>query len=190
MTDLNTRIGTRIRQLRASQDLSLEALAARAGVSRSMISLIERGAASPTAVVLERLATGLGVMLATLFDAPSAPPAPVNRRADQTEWRDPGSFYVRRNLTPPGIAAPLQLVEVEFPPGGRVAYESGPRAGRVHQQIWVIEGTMQVTLGETAHALAEGDCLAMVLDRPITFHNPTQHPARYLVAIVADGEPR
>ena len=57
MTDLNTRIGTRIRQLRTAQDLSLEALAERAGVSRSMISLIERGGASPTAVVLERLAT-------------------------------------------------------------------------------------------------------------------------------------
>jgi transcriptional regulator with XRE-family HTH domain len=184
MTDLNARIGARIRQLRAAQDLSLEALAERAGVSRSMISLIERGAASPTAVVLERLATGLGVMLATLFDAPAAPPAPISRRAQQTEWRDPASRYLRRNLTPPGLATPLRLVEVAFPAGGRVAYESGARGAVVHQQIWVIEGAMVVTLGEAAHALEQGDCLAMVLDRPITFHNPTPHPARYLVAIV------
>ena len=190
MTDLNTRIGTRIRQLRTAQDLSLEALAERAGVSRSMISLIERGGASPTAVVLERLATGLGVMLASLFDAPAAPAAPVSRRADQAEWRDPASHYLRRNLTPPGIAAPMQLVEVEFPPGARVAYESGSRAALVHQQIWLIEGAMRVTLGEATHDLAAGDCLAMVLDRPITFHNPTTQPARYIVAIVTDGERR
>jgi transcriptional regulator with XRE-family HTH domain len=182
-SDINGRIGARIRQLRGGRGLSLEALAERAGVSRSMISLIERGGASPTAVVLERLASGLGVMLAALFDAPAAAPCPVSRRGDQVEWRDPASGYLRRNLSPPGFAGPLQLVEVEFPAGARVAYETGPRASMVHQQIWVIAGRIEIVLGEATHALAAGDCLAMVLDRPITFHNPTAKPARYLVAI-------
>jgi transcriptional regulator with XRE-family HTH domain len=183
--DINARIGTRVHHLRAAAGLSLEALATRAGVSRSMISLIERGEASPTAVVLERLATGLGVMLATLFDAPAAPPSPVSRRAAQAEWRDPGSGHHRRNLSPPGLDSPLQLVEVRFPAGARVAYESGPRAATVHQQIWVIAGSIEITLGELTQILAAGDCLAMVLDRPITFHNPTDRPARYLVAIAS-----
>jgi transcriptional regulator with XRE-family HTH domain len=185
MADINARIGARLRQLRSERVLSLEALAERAGVSRSMISLIERGGTSPTAIVLERLATGLGVMLAHLFDAPVAPPSPVNRHAAQAEWRDPASGYVRRNLSPPGLPGPLQLVEVTFPPGARVAYESGARAATVHQQIWVITGSIEITLGEITHALAAGDCLARVLDRPITFHNPTAEPARYLVAIAS-----
>ena len=60
----------------------LQALAERSGVSRSMISLIERGESSPTAVLLERLATGLSVPLAALFDAPGPTPRPVARRAD------------------------------------------------------------------------------------------------------------
>src|SRR3989475_10002244 len=68
------RIAERVRELRAAQGLSLDALATKSGVSRSMISLIERGESSPTAVVLEKLAAGLGVMLASLFDAPAAAP--------------------------------------------------------------------------------------------------------------------
>src|SRR5262245_17787307 len=91
-------IAERVRGLRVARGLSLEALAKESGVSRSMISLIERGESSPTAVVLEKLAGSLGVMLATLFDAPSAEGgkrSPVARRADQTEWKDPGSGYVR-----------------------------------------------------------------------------------------------
>ena len=69
--DINDRIASRVRQIRAERGLSLEALAEGSGVSRSMISLIERGESSPTAVVLEKLATGLGVPLASLFDAPA-----------------------------------------------------------------------------------------------------------------------
>jgi transcriptional regulator with XRE-family HTH domain len=52
-SDTNQRIAERVRGLRAAQGLSLDALAAKSGVSRSMISLIERAESSPTAVVLE-----------------------------------------------------------------------------------------------------------------------------------------
>src|SRR5215469_1146334 len=91
--DLNQRIAERVRELRAAQALSLDALASKSGVSRSMISLIERGETSPTAVVLEKLAGGLGVMLAALFDAPVAAAArgPLARRDEQPQWRDPAS---------------------------------------------------------------------------------------------------
>src|SRR5437867_4123871 len=102
-SDLNQRIAERVRELRAAHGLSLDALAGKSGVSRSMISLIERGESSPTAVVLEKLAAGVGVMLASLFDAPAAaaraPGGPVARPADQPPWKDPPS---RRWSRPPG----------------------------------------------------------------------------------------
>src|SRR5690348_9207998 len=107
-SDLDQRIAARVHDLRASRGLTLEALAERSGVSRSMISLIERGESSPTAVLLERLATGLNVPLAALFDTPSASRAPVARRADQPRWRDPASGYVRRNISPAGFPTPIQ----------------------------------------------------------------------------------
>lgn len=184
--DINQRIAARVRKLRAGRGLSLEALARHSGVSRSMISLIERGEASATAVVLEKLAASLGVSLAALFDDPQAAASPVARRQDQTQWRDPASGYRRRNLSPPGMA-PLQLVEVELPAGARVAYESAVREVPMHQQVWVLDGSVEVTLGDARHRLEAGDCLAMQLTGPTAYRNPGRKAARYLVAITGNG---
>ena len=186
-TGLNEQIAARVRQLRAARGLSLEGLAERSGVSRSMISLIERGETSPTAVVLERLAVGLDITLAGLFDPPQGLADPVSRRASQALWRDPDSGYLRRNVSPAGFPTPIQIVEVEFPAGGHVAYETGPRPTLTHQQIWVLEGEIEVTVGDDRHELAAGDCLAHMLDRPVAYRNRTRKAARY--AVILDSGP-
>ena len=196
--DIGARIARRVQSLRTAQGLSLEALATRAGVSRSMISLIERNEASPTAVVLEKLATGLGVVLATLFAADDdgiatdATAATLSRQDGQTRWRDPHSGYVRRNVSPvheataSGLArSPIQIVEVEFPPGARVTYETAARHAPAHQQVWLLDGAMQLTVGEITHELHAGDCLAFALDQPVSWFNPTAQVARYAVVIAS-----
>ncbi len=180
------RLAARLRGLRAQGGLTLDALAERAGVSRSMISLVERGESSPTAAVLDRLAAGLGVSLASLFaEEARADAAPVCRRAAQVGWRDPETGYVRRNLSPPGFASPLELVEVLLPAGARVAYDAPAAARGIGQQVWVLSGEVELTVGDVVHRLAPGDCLAMDLDRPIVFRNPCARRARYLVALAA-----
>jgi transcriptional regulator with XRE-family HTH domain len=185
-TDLNQLLAARISQLRADSGLSLDALAERSGVSRSMISVVERGESNATAVVLDKLAAGLGVTLASLFDPPDpAQHSPLNRHAGQKQWKDPASGYRRRNLSPAGPQHTLQLIEVFFPPGARVAFEGPLRESRVEEQLWLLEGIMQITVGDEVHELYEGDCLALTLDHPVMFHNPGTAPARYLVAIVS-----
>jgi transcriptional regulator with XRE-family HTH domain len=180
---INVRIASRVRGLRTEQALTLDALAARCGVSRSMLSLIERGESSPTAVVLERVATGLGVPLAALFDDPAAPASPVARREDRVSWQDPESRYIRRNISPEAYLSPIKIVEVVLPVKTTIAYASGswdtPRA----QQIWVLEGIVDVTVGSVAYRLRRDDCLAMTLNVPISFHNRSQKRARYVVVI-------
>jgi transcriptional regulator with XRE-family HTH domain len=191
-SDVDRRIAERVRGLRAQRGLSLEALASKCGVSRSMISLVERGETSPTAALLQKLATGLGLTLAALFDPPAAdqgtPRGPLARREDQVEWRDPASGYVRRNVSPPGALQPMRIVDVHFPPGERVAFDNGGLDMQVHQQVWVLEGSIDVTTGTERHRMRSGDCLAMTLDRPTMFYNPTRQPARY--AVVLASEPR
>src|SRR5258708_40060647 len=99
--DMDAHLAERLRALRTAAGLTLEALAESAGVSRSMISLIERGESSPTANVLDRLAAGLGVTLASLFDrTPKAAASPLARRADQVTWTGPATGYGRRNRSP------------------------------------------------------------------------------------------
>jgi transcriptional regulator with XRE-family HTH domain len=184
--DINDRIASRVRELRDAQGFSLDALAERSGVSRSTISLIERGQSSPTATVLDKLATALAVTLASLFEdsaAPAAELSPMARAATQPVWTDPTSGYVRRNLSP-AARSPIQLVEVNFPAGQQVAYDTSARDVEIYQQVWMIEGVMEMTVGEAHWRLETGDCLTMRLDCPIVFRNPTREPARYLVALV------
>jgi len=185
--NLTDRIAQRVRDLRAGAGLSLDDLATKSAVSRSMISLIERGESSPTAVVLEKLATGLGVSLASLFEPPAVSGDPVSRHGEQPSWRDPESGYVRRNVSPGGFPSPIQIVEVSFPPRARVAYETGPRTPRVHQQVWVLDGTIEVTVGDVRHRLDAGDCLALTLEQPLAYFNPTRRRARYAVVLCAEG---
>jgi transcriptional regulator with XRE-family HTH domain len=185
--DINDLIARRLRELRDGQGLSLAVLAERSGVSKSNISLIERGESSATATVLDKLSAALGVTVASLFEKPAEDaPSPVSRAADQPVWTDPGSGYVRRNLSP-GLYSPIQLVEVSFPAGQRVSYETSARDVDVHQQVWIIEGRMEVTVGESVWTLETGDCLAMRLDQPIAYHNPSDKPARYIVSLVTQA---
>jgi transcriptional regulator with XRE-family HTH domain len=185
-TDVNSRIANRVKALRAELGMSLDALAAKSDVSRSTISLIERGESSPTAVVLDKIATGLGVPLATLFDDASATADPVSRRADRTPWRDPQSGYLRRNISPPGFPSPIRIVEIALPAGARIAYETGARDVVIHQQVWVQEGSIEITLGSVTHRLAKDDCLAMRLDDTTAFRNRTRKVARYVVVIASE----
>lgn len=192
VAEIGDRLAERLRGLRSERGLTLDGLAARAGVSRSAISLVERGESSPTAALLGRLAAGLGVSLAALFaEDERADAAPLARRGDQVVWRDPETGYLRRNLSPPGFPSPIELVEVILPGDARVAYDTAwtARSFGISEQVWVLEGRIEMTVGEVSHGLEAGDCLALRLDQPTAFRNPTDRPARYLVALTGETAP-
>jgi transcriptional regulator with XRE-family HTH domain len=184
--NINRRIAARVHELRTEQELTLEALAAQCGVSRSMLSLIERGESSPTAVILEKIATGLDVSLASLFDNPAAPVDPLSHPGDRMSWRDPESGYIRRNISPPNFPSPIKIVEVALPAKAKIAYESGSRESNLAQQVWVLQGGIEVAVGGVTHRLKQDDCLAMQLDAPVSFQNRSQKVARYVVVIVGE----
>ncbi|MHA3083118.1 helix-turn-helix domain-containing protein [Acinetobacter sp. ANC 5383] len=183
--DINQHIAQHIRELRLAKGYSLDQLAVRSGVSRSSISLIERAATSPTAVILEKLAAALDVSLASLFvfDATINESQPLLRYEQQKQWRDPASGYLRRNLSPMSVASPMQLVEITFPANTQVSYDFVPREVKVYQQIWLLEGEMKIHCGEQSYTLQQGDCLSIQLNQPIVFQNFTANEARYLVAV-------
>ena len=183
LPNINRRIADCVHELRTERQLSLEALAAQCGVSRSMLSLIERGECSPTAVVLERIATGLATPLASLFDNSAGPPDPMSRGQDRLSWRDPESGYIRRNISPANFPSPIRIVEVVLPAKARIAYESSSPESNLAQQIWVRQGQVEVSIGSITHQLRQDDCLAMQLNAPVSFRNRSQKAARYVVVI-------
>ena len=184
MDDLNINqvLASRVKDLRSARQLSLAALADQCGVSRSMLSLIERGESNASAVILERVATGLGVPLAALFDRVARETSMLARRSEQQPWCDSQSGYTRRNVSPGGVS-PIHIVEISFPARARVTYETAQRTPAVHQQVWMLEGVIDITLGETQHRLESGDCLAMQLDQPVMYYNPGKKAARYAVVL-------
>jgi len=176
-------IGERLKALRASASLSLEQLAERSGVSRAMISRIERAEASPTAALLARLCEGLGLSLSSFF-APDAPvSSPLSRRQDQRLWRDPTTGYLRRSVSPPAMSSPVDIVEIEFPAGARVSFPPREESRVMTQHVWLFEGVLDMVLPQETHRLQPGDCLFMDLGDAYEFHNPSDRPARYAVIL-------
>ncbi|MBW8299884.1 MAG: helix-turn-helix domain-containing protein [Hydrogenophaga sp.] len=181
--ELARHIGARLNALRAERGLTLDQLAELSGVSRAMISRIERGEASPTAALLARLCSALGVSLSVFFATDGAGGSPLARRTDQPVWRDPESGYLRRVVSPSGLGARVDVVEVEFPAGAEVRFPGQQASRSQSQHVWLFEGEMELTVGETVHRLSAGDCLFMNVGDVHGFRNPTDRPARYAVII-------
>jgi transcriptional regulator with XRE-family HTH domain len=181
--DLESAIGARIKELRIARGLTLDELASASAVSRAMISRIERAEASPTASLLARLCAALGLSLSAFFAEEEKNVSPLARRNDQPVWRDPETGYVRRAVSPAGMQSPVDLVEVSFPAGARVSFPPNAASRGMSQHVWLFEGEMEMTVGETVHCLMPGDCLFMGIGDGHVFYNPGDKPARYCVVL-------
>ncbi|MEO9151451.1 MAG: XRE family transcriptional regulator [Lapillicoccus sp.] len=178
---LTAAIAATLRGARAQLGLSVSALAARSGVSRAMISRVERGGAQPTVVLLGRLAGALGMSLSELLARGEGGPRRLVRAADQTCWTDPGTGCIRRAVSPsPGGA--LELVEVELP-AGAVAVHPAASSPLDRHQLWVLAGRLHVREGGVVHDLGVGDCLQLGPPEGCAYENRGRRPCRYLVAL-------
>lgn len=186
MTSAETRLAARLRSEREVRGWTVADLAARSGVSRAMVSKVERGEASPTAALLGRLSAALGLTLSQLF-ARVEGGGQVARAAEQPTWRDPETGFLRRSLSPPGTA-PLELVWGELPPGAEVAYPAAAYAFIADQQVVVLHGRLLIVQGGTAHELGVGDCLRFGPPQDSVIRNPGAVPCRYLVAVLRASE--
>jgi len=182
MDDPSARLAARIRQERESRGWTLGGLAERSGVSKAMISKVERAEASPTAALLGRLSGAFGLTLSTLLARCELPGGRLLRAEDQPRWRDPATGYVRRHVSP-ASDLPLDLVRVELPAGAAVSYPAASYAF-IRQLVWVLDGRLEFVEGEIVHALAAGDCLELGPPADCTFRAPGPGPCDYVVAVL------
>lgn len=183
---LEAQIALRLRAEREARGWSLDQLAETSGVSRAMISKVERRESSPTAVLLGRLSAAFGLTLSQLLARAEQGQGGlgVHRRRDQKTWRDPETGFERRSLTPPGAATPLEVVAGELPPGASIDYPAAAFAMIEDQQIIVLGGKLRFSQGAETRDLGAGDCARLGPAADCRFENAGAAPCRYIVAVL------
>lgn len=160
-----TQLPARLKDARRAQGLSLDAVAKLSGVSRSMVSQIERGESSPTISTLWNLTRALQVDFAGLLDnAGAVPRIETLRASDVPTIENLGSGCRIRILSPPEEAGKHEVYEIAFEEGG--ALDSQPHTRGAREHLTVIEGTLSVTSGEDTTRLMPGDTARYAADVP------------------------
>ena len=174
------RVGSSLQQLRQSPRVSLDELSRKAGVSKSMLSQIERNQANPTVAVVWRLANALGVPLSNLIARRGAPRA----RAITTVAgaRNAGSAQPGRQVHVAHPRAdragrPIRVVRAGRETGRRVAQRRA-RAGLARAPERARPALLEVTSGETTHRLKAGETARYAVDVAHAIVNPTRSPAQ------------
>jgi transcriptional regulator with XRE-family HTH domain len=175
------RLGERIRTERWRRRLSLQELEARTGVSRSMLSEVERGAKAPTVLVLDRIATGLDTSIARLLGEERGARVIVLRRPEQDVAIDPAGWE-RRILSPvlPGVE--FELMRTTIPPGVD-AGDFAPHAPGSREYLAMERGTLRLMLDGTPYTLRAGDSIYYAGDCRHGFANPGRDTCAYYLAM-------
>ena len=180
-------LGARIRLERLRRKLSLEMLAARVGVSRSMLSDVERGGKVPSVLVLDRIATGLDTSIARLLGEERSSAVIVLRRQEQDVAVDP-SGWERRILSPvlPGVE--FEFMRTTINPGVDAGIFS-PHAPGSLEWVAIERGTLRLTVNGTPYTLEAGDSIYYDGDCWHGFANPGDEPCVYYLAMDVKGQP-
>lgn len=173
-TDLR-HLGARIRQIRTDRNLKLADVAARTGISLSMISALERGTTNASIGTLIAVADALGISLVELFGMEKGPgPSPVIRSTDQPVVES--TTGVRRRLVYRDPGRGIEMAHNEYVPGAWSA-DKPLRHGGFEFGV-VIKGELLVELNGQQHQLRQGDAIAYLSTTPHRIHNPGKRAAQ------------
>lgn len=149
-------LGRRVKKLRDDRGWSLQELATASGVSRSMLSEIERERANPTLSVTYRIARAFGLSLQDLIEsADFASTIQVIRASDRAQVFRSDKHCQIRTLSPLNLEKDVEFYEVRLPAGG--ALRSQPHVDGTREFLTVEEGTVDLECGHSREALGKGD---------------------------------
>lgn len=162
-SDIHDRLAASLREARKARGLSLDAVAKLSGVSRSMVSQIERGESSPTVATLWNLTQALQVDFAGLLEGKPEPGIVVIRAAAAPVILGRGKGVSIRILSPAESVGEHEVYDLSFAPGGRL--ESDPHSAGCREHLTVVEGALRVRSGEEESLLGPGDTARYPADR-------------------------
>jgi transcriptional regulator with XRE-family HTH domain len=186
--EVNAAVSRNVRAQRTRLAWTLDDLAARSGVSKGMLSQVEQARTNPSVATICRLATALGVSIASLVEAPEVPSARVVRADEAVAlWTggQPGS--AARLLVGSGTSQQVELWDVRMLAGDGYASEGHPADTR--ELLLVIDGELTLELDGVPHRVGPGDAIAFVADRPHAYRNLGSVPLRYSLAVIHRDRP-
>ncbi len=184
-SDEPPRVGDTLAALRQAGALSLEALSRKAGVSKSMLSQIERGQANPTVAVVWRLANALNVGIGDLLGAtPPVQPAAIEVLGAHAApaIRSPDGLCELRILGPVGLAGQFEWYALSVQPGGKL--DSQPHETGTREHLSTMSGVLDVQTGDQSQRIKTGETARYVADRPHCIRNTGKTTASGWLVVV------
>lgn len=185
MTD-TPEIGPIVQKYRKQRELTLGQLAEISGVSKSMLSQIERGQANPTFAVLWSLTRALGIDFNDLveggLEADDNEKITVITEANTPEIKSADGDCTLRILSPPQMTGELEWYHLEIAPGG--ALSSSAHAPGTAEHVTVISGSFEITTGDTIRTVKAGETARYAADLTHKIANTGKRVAKGLLVVV------
>jgi transcriptional regulator with XRE-family HTH domain len=171
-------LGSQLKALRTRHELSLRELAARSGLSATLLSQVERGVTEPSLSTLRRLAGVFGESVASLFDS-SPPSVWISRPGSRSILAGPHGLIGYERLTPGN--GQLEVLRAVLPPGAATSTELWAHPST--ECAYVVAGTLTVQIGDSAHQVPAGESITFDSTQPHLYRNATDSPVEYLVSV-------
>jgi len=175
-------IGGRVRQGRGSRGWTLDQLAERSGVSRRMLVSIEQGSANPSIATLLRISDALGIGLPVLVNMDRSPGLRVTRAgAAPVLWRGKagGQAVLVAGTEPPDVT---ELWDWTLGPGE--GHPSEAHTAGTRELLLVLDGQLELRVGQHAEVLATGDSASFAGDLPHEYVNTSSaQAARFALTV-------
>lgn len=180
---ISRHLGTRVKHLRSARGWSLETLANASGVSRSMLSQIEREQANPTLAVTLRIARAFGLTLGELLELPGAASAVTVIRADDHAYHYRSDKDCRiRTLSPLNLEKDVEFYEIRLQPGG--ALRSSPHFEGTREFLTLQKGRLRIESASDAEELEAGDSASYRADVPHALINAGKTEALAFLIVI------
>ncbi len=181
---INENLGKRVKKLRADRGWSLEELATASGVSRSMLSEIEREKANPTLTVTFRIARAFGLTLQELIESAEASASKIQviRASDRAQVYRSDKQCEIRTLSPLNLEKDVEFYQVALRPGG--ALKSQAHFEGTREFLTVESGTVRIESGTDSDDLGKGDSGTYRADVPHAIINTGKGEAVVFLVVI------
>lgn len=177
-------VGATLQRMRLERGLTLEDLSRTAGVSKSMLSQIEREKANPTIAVAWRLANALGVDIAELLNSGAKKPELIRVLDSHETPTLPGGHtgYTLRILGPMELAGRFEWYELTLAPNGTLI--SAPHDPGTTEHLTLLHGSVELDVDNTKKKLKIGATARYAADLPHAIHNIGKNEAKALMVVI------